>query len=429
MVHAKRVGYWWSEKKSQKINVAELARHFMENGYEFTLIDLDSDLELQGPFDAIIHKLSDAMCKVDRDEVASRQVKSFEQYVKQHPEVIIIDSLDNVRKVLDRYRQYKIIENSELAIEDNVFTPTFVEMTSTDVVENLNKMKMANVKFPFETKMKTMANSFSFQMSIIFNESGLQDINPPCVAQTFINHNARLFKLFIIKDKYFVIERPSIKNFKPNYTYETVHFDSHDISKPYSSSALTELDEEDVMTLNMVEPNKKRLDRIVKVITKELGLFLLGIDVIIENETGRYAIIDMNSFPGYDGVDNFLELYCNIVIEEIEAAQRRMSTSSSNSTNSNQSCLEKRNQMDQNGGLEDISDISLNVINGDSTKNNDSQPNAVYSPNDFDSGIDTSDSCDERKNPKLELSVKKKQHFRIPNCSTSQASDKHQQQQ
>lgn len=70
--------------------------------------------------------------------------------------------------------------------------------------------------------MKTMANSFSFQMSIIFNESGLQDINPPCVAQTFINHNARLFKLFIIKDKYFVIERPSIKNFKPNcmYTYE-----------------------------------------------------------------------------------------------------------------------------------------------------------------------------------------------------------------
>ena len=31
--------------------------------------------------------------------------------------MVVIDSLDNVRKVLDRYRQYKIIENSELAIE------------------------------------------------------------------------------------------------------------------------------------------------------------------------------------------------------------------------------------------------------------------------------------------------------------------------
>lgn len=53
-------------------------------------------------------------------------------------------------------------------------------------------------------------------MSIIFDENGLKDINPPCVAQTFINHNARLFKLFIIRDRYFVIERPSIKNFKPS---------------------------------------------------------------------------------------------------------------------------------------------------------------------------------------------------------------------
>lgn len=52
-------------------------------------------------------------------------------------------------------------------------------------------------------------------MSIIFDENGLKDIDPPCVAQTFINHNARLFKLFIVRDQYFVIERPSIKNFKP----------------------------------------------------------------------------------------------------------------------------------------------------------------------------------------------------------------------
>ena len=77
-----------------------------------------------------------------------------------------------------------------------------------------------------------------------------------------------------------------------------VHFDSHDISKPYSSSALNELDEEDAITCNITEPDKERFDRIVKVISSELGLYLMGIDVIIENETGRYAIIDMNSFPG-----------------------------------------------------------------------------------------------------------------------------------
>lgn len=81
-------------------------------------------------------------------------------------------------------------------------------------------------------------------------------------------------------------------------TYETVHFDSHDISKPYSSSVLTELDKDDVEACDIIEPVKERLDRIVKVIRGELGLYLMGIDVIIENVTGRYAIIDMNSFPG-----------------------------------------------------------------------------------------------------------------------------------
>jgi len=52
-------------------------------------------------------------------------------------------------------------------------------------------------------------------MSIIFSEAGLVDIAPPCVVQTFVNHNARLFKIFIIGSRYFIIQRPSIKNFKP----------------------------------------------------------------------------------------------------------------------------------------------------------------------------------------------------------------------
>jgi len=51
-----------------------------------------------------------------------------------------------------------------------------------------------------------------YQMSIIFDESGLSDVQPPCVVQTFVNHNARLFKIFIVGRRRFVIQRPSIKN-------------------------------------------------------------------------------------------------------------------------------------------------------------------------------------------------------------------------
>lgn len=41
----------------------------------------------------------------------------LQTYCRNHPEMIVLDTLDNIRKVLDRYRQYKIVEDSELAKE------------------------------------------------------------------------------------------------------------------------------------------------------------------------------------------------------------------------------------------------------------------------------------------------------------------------
>lgn len=50
------------------------------------------------------------------------------------------------------------------------------------------------------------------QMSVIFCDAGLSDIRPPCVVQSFINHNGRLFKVFVVGRRHFVTQRPSIKN-------------------------------------------------------------------------------------------------------------------------------------------------------------------------------------------------------------------------
>jgi hypothetical protein len=55
-----------------------------------------------------------------------------------------------------------------------------------------------------------------FQMAVIFNEKGVQDCHPPCVAQSFINHNAVLYKIYVVGDEYIVTERPSLKNFYPS---------------------------------------------------------------------------------------------------------------------------------------------------------------------------------------------------------------------
>lgn len=51
------------------------------------------------------------------------------------------------------------------------------------------------------------------QMAIIFSAEDLKDVKPPCVIQSFINHNAVLYKVFVIGESHTVVERPSLKNF------------------------------------------------------------------------------------------------------------------------------------------------------------------------------------------------------------------------
>jgi len=48
----------------------------------------------------------------------------------------------------------------------------------------------------------------------------------------------------------------------------------------------------------IIEPDQQKLLQLSAGIQKRFDLELLGIDVIIENSTGRYAVIDINVFPG-----------------------------------------------------------------------------------------------------------------------------------
>lgn len=140
---------------------------------------------------------------------------------------------------------------------------------------------------------------------IIFNEKDLMDCQLPCVAQDFINHNAVLHKVFIVGKYFHVVERPSLRNFYPIDCEQlsTLFFSSHDISKSGSKSQWSVISKEDKAL--RIEPNHEIIQHIVAKVTKIFGLTLLGIDVVIENHTGKYAIIDVNVFPGYDGYPHF----------------------------------------------------------------------------------------------------------------------------
>lgn len=156
---------------------------------------------------------------------------------------------------------------------------------------------------------------------LIFNEQGLKDCQLPCVVQEFVNHNAILYKVFIVDENFHVVERPSLKNFyqKDCATMGTIFFNSHDISRSGSQSKWSIISEEEVQLT--VRPRHEILEKIARRMRQIFGLILLGFDVVVENHTGRYAIIDVNVFPGYDGYPRFFE-HLTSAIKNIIAEKR-----------------------------------------------------------------------------------------------------------
>ncbi|KAJ8935014.1 hypothetical protein NQ318_020660, partial [Aromia moschata] len=69
-----------------------------------------------------------------------------------------------------------------------------------------------------------------------------------------------------------------------------------DVSKADSKSRLSVLDPEDVFN-EKERLNEEILAIIASTLRKAFGMELLGVDVVIEKSTGKYAIIDVNAYP------------------------------------------------------------------------------------------------------------------------------------
>uniref|UniRef100_T1IPY5 Inositol-tetrakisphosphate 1-kinase n=1 Tax=Strigamia maritima TaxID=126957 RepID=T1IPY5_STRMM len=350
-------------------------------------INLSKPLQEQGPFSAILHKLTDVIVKAEaltygKNESANEDQKilsAFEAYLTSNPDILVIDPIDSVRTLIDRSKTYRLIDESPLAKEDGVIRPAFVELTTCNTITNLKLLKEYGVSFPFICKPSLAHGSqLAHKMAIIFNEEGVKDITPPCVAQTFICHNAILYKLFAIGDSWYVVERPSLKNFHAG-DQETIFFDSHDVSKANSVSSLNQLDEADLLRL-LPKPCFAQFQKIMTTVHKILRMALFGVDVVIENKTGKYAIIDINVFPGrYDGVPNFFEVLCRYTVGELE--RRKTSTDK----------------------------LDTQILLTESNANNQE-----------DSGIDTGDSSDEKKHRKSIKAVRR-QHQRTSSSTYAHA--------
>jgi len=74
-----KVGFWLADKKWNRINKQHLQHLLSLNGCLMVKMDLDQSLESQGPFDCIVHKVSEEMARSKAGDVDSRRrIETFE---------------------------------------------------------------------------------------------------------------------------------------------------------------------------------------------------------------------------------------------------------------------------------------------------------------------------------------------------------------
>lgn len=315
----RRVGYWLSEKKMKKLNFQAFADLCRKRGIEVVQLDLSQPLEDQGPLDVIIHKLTDLILEADQnDSQAVLLVQRVQDYIDAHPETIILDPLPAIRTLLDRCKSYQLIHRLESCMRDErICSPPFMVLNTDCSPDVLEQIKRQGLSFPFICKTRVAHGTNSHEMAIIFSEEDLKDVKPPCVIQSFINHNAVLYKVFVVGDSYTVVERPSLKNFPAGPAdRRAIFFNSHNVSKPESSSDLTS--RENVEGVSQ-PPSDDVIRELSRSLREALGVSLFGIDVIINNQTGQHAVIDINAFPGYEGVPEFFNDLLNHISSVLQS--------------------------------------------------------------------------------------------------------------
>ncbi|XP_041122165.1 inositol-tetrakisphosphate 1-kinase-like [Polyodon spathula] len=346
----RRVGYWLSEKKIKKLNFQAFAEMCRKRGIEVVQLDLTKPIEEQGPLDVIIHKLTDLILEADQNDTQSLLlVQRFQDYIEAHPETIVLDPLPAIRTLLDRCKSYELIHRIEDRMQDGrICSPPFMVLTSECGPDTLEQIEKHRLTFPFICKTRVAHGTNSHEMAIIFNEEGLKDIKPPCVIQSFINHNAVLYKVFVVGESYTVVERPSLKNFPAGPAdRKTIFFNSHNVSKPESSSDLTSRDNvEGVSQL----PSDDVIREMSRSLCQALGVSLFGIDVIINNQTGQHAVIDINAFPGYEGVPKFFSDLLNHITAVLQGQTSEVSAAPHNGSAAEQVASVVVNTADRGSG-------------------------------------------------------------------------------
>ena len=216
-------------------------------------------------------------------------------------------------------------------------------------------------------------------MTIILKWSALSRLHPGSIIQEYINHNASLYKVYVLGKNVFVYERTSLPNLpstdEMDIAIDSLEFDSqrpyprlNDFGIPDDKSRgekavergqqnshlcglnhisvamddiLTVVDNHRCETSGEEDPVKKseqsckscatthvsvtvnEIQPVVDTLRHAFGLELFGFDILLSQDYKEFHVVDVNYFPSYKEVPNFPMLLAHYLTQRV-LEQRRV---------------------------------------------------------------------------------------------------------
>uniref|UniRef100_A0A7M5XH04 Inositol-tetrakisphosphate 1-kinase n=1 Tax=Clytia hemisphaerica TaxID=252671 RepID=A0A7M5XH04_9CNID len=317
--------------KARKIRIPERIESLcQQEGIEVTTIDafkLKED-KIEANFDIVLHKIFDYFNEPELTvEQMQDVIQNCKDFFEQNPKMIVLDDTEKYRKCTDRLYCTRIMRECSLFVDGiQVFVPKSLEIAAGLPSDQVRDM-LSEAKINFPILVKPMYTS-DRKMSLVFS---LDDVNEKCspsLVQEFYNHNDVMYKVFVMNNRYNVIQRPSIKNYEKDPHQKPIFLDSRDVSKmgrgfhpeihksdPSKQTWQSSFSNPDIL-------NKSVLNSLCVKLRDASGLKMFGFDLLVVRETGHYAIVDLNPFPGFKGIpddvfaDDFVQMLKDLVFSK-----------------------------------------------------------------------------------------------------------------
>lgn len=294
-----------------------------ESNIQIIEIDINEDIETQGPFHVLLHKVLDFYNECKCVEDAKQNIDKIVSYTVLHPETIVLDDFQWCWRLTNRKLMTELIRACTFSMGSvQVFLPKTIDVTDKMTFQSMKgEINERHVKFPVLVKQySAYFDDGAHVMALVFSMEGLKKIKKPCLIQEFCNHSAVCYKVYVVGKKFNICERPSIKDLDDSQlkSCHTIFFDSFRVSKT-GHAFCEDLHESDPNKRHWFSSDEKPnlldtkiIEEIITRIHDITGLHLYGFDILIEKGTKNYAFIDINQFPSYKGIGE-MHLPTNLV--------------------------------------------------------------------------------------------------------------------